>query len=191
MNAIFRTAMLYVLRFGSRAQWDEQKKSSWIFLMSNIISSSVHPYLAYRFAQCSCYASCRRNNQCLYIRPITLGKDSFGTIIRNINPPVCAGVVFWIRHLSACSLSLQLSSRLELCMRDSQTCAVLYGIGIYTATAIRWLCPLCLAPLHPYAQKWLILTFSFITAVSFNHYHLYYSKKCKVYSSKLFLGCPI
>lgn len=25
------TAMLYVLRFGSRAQWDRQKKSSWIF----------------------------------------------------------------------------------------------------------------------------------------------------------------
>ena len=49
MVTIFNTgtAMLYILQFGNRAQWDERKKSSWIFLVGSILIFGAS-YLAYK-----------------------------------------------------------------------------------------------------------------------------------------------
>lgn len=43
------TAMLYILQFGNRAQWDERKKSSWIFWWE-AYSSSAHRTLHTRYS---------------------------------------------------------------------------------------------------------------------------------------------
>ena len=77
------TAMLYILQFGNRAQWDERKKSSWIFLVGSILIFGAS-YLAYKIL----------NEIAMHLAGVTTnayisdqsrwGKDSFGTIIRNI-----------------------------------------------------------------------------------------------------------
>lgn len=77
------TAMLYILQFGNRAQWDERKKSSWFFLVGSILIFGAS-YLAYKIL----------NEIAMHLAGVTTsayisdqsrwGKDSFGTIIRNI-----------------------------------------------------------------------------------------------------------
>ena len=77
------TAMLYVLRFGSRAQWDEQKKSSWIFLIGSILIFGAS-YLAYRLLNAVAMHLAGVTTNAYISDQSRWGKDSFGTIIRNI-----------------------------------------------------------------------------------------------------------
>ncbi|EIJ29240.1 glucosyl transferase GtrII [Bifidobacterium longum subsp. longum 44B] len=91
------TAMLYILQFGNRAQWDERKKSSWIFLVGSILIFGAS-YLAYKIL----------NEIAMHLAGVTTSayisdQSRWGKrFVRHDNPQhrsPCTRVVFRLRHL--------------------------------------------------------------------------------------------